>query len=70
MDATLKDLLNPPEGTQITFLNIQKYINPHYIKSEPAAAASASAPATPAPAGDKPKVARPTLKKPAAPTKA
>jgi hypothetical protein len=25
-----------PEGVQVTFLNIQKYINPHYIK-EPAA---------------------------------
>jgi len=32
LDATLKDLLQPPEGVQITFLNIQKYINPHYIK--------------------------------------
>jgi upstream activation factor subunit UAF30 len=32
LDAALKDLLAPPEGTQITFLNIQKYINPHYIK--------------------------------------
>jgi hypothetical protein len=32
MDATLKDLLEPPEGVQVTFLNIQKYINPHYIK--------------------------------------
>jgi upstream activation factor subunit UAF30 len=33
LDDTLKDLLAPPEGTQITFLNIQKYINPHYIKA-------------------------------------
>ena len=32
LDATLKDLLNPPEGTNVTFLNIQKYINHHYIK--------------------------------------
>jgi hypothetical protein len=32
MDAALKDLLNPPDGVQVTFLNIQKYINPHYIK--------------------------------------
>ena len=32
MDATLQALLHPPEGTQVTFLNIQKYINPHYIK--------------------------------------
>jgi chromatin remodeling complex protein RSC6 len=32
LDATLKDILNPPEGTHVTFLNIQKYINHHYIK--------------------------------------
>jgi upstream activation factor subunit UAF30 len=34
LDATLQDLLQPPTGTQVTFLNIQKYINPHYIKEE------------------------------------
>jgi len=38
MDAVLKDLLNPPEGTNVTFLNIQKYINPHYIKAVPVVA--------------------------------
>ena len=32
LDDTLKGLLNPPADTQITFLNIQKYINPHYVK--------------------------------------
>ena len=32
LDDTLKDLLQVPEGIQVTFLNIQKYINPHYIK--------------------------------------
>ena len=32
LDATLKDLLQVPEDVQVTFLNIQKYINPHYIK--------------------------------------
>jgi chromatin remodeling complex protein RSC6 len=32
MDASLNDLLQVPEGIQVTFLNIQKYINPHYIK--------------------------------------
>jgi upstream activation factor subunit UAF30 len=91
LDATLKDLLAPPEGTQITFLNIQKYINPHYIKAPvepkapkvpkekkaaapvipetPLAAAPSSAP-TPASAVEKPKVARPMLKKPAAPAAA
>lgn len=54
LDATLKDLLTPPEGINVTFLNIQKYINHHYIKAEPvpkkaaapAAEASGSAPAT------------------------
>jgi len=85
LDATLKDLLAPPEGTQITFLNIQKYINPHYIKApvEPKAPKEkktaavipetplAAAPSTAAvPAVEKPKVARPMLKKPAAPVAA
>ena len=86
LDASLKDLLAPPEGTQITFLNIQKYINPHYIKppAEPKPAKvpkekkpAAVIPETPlaatpssAPAADKPKVARPMLKKPAAPAAA
>jgi upstream activation factor subunit UAF30 len=37
LDAVLKDLLNPPDGTTITFLNIQKFINPHYIKTTPPA---------------------------------
>jgi chromatin remodeling complex protein RSC6 len=32
LDETMKDLLQVPEGVQVTFLNIQKYINPHYIK--------------------------------------
>ena len=34
LDESLKDLLQVPEGVQVTFLNIQKYINPHYIKEE------------------------------------
>jgi len=64
LDATLKDLLNPPEGIQITFLNIQKYINPHYVKTvvEPKKeAAPKKVEETPA----APK--KPTVKKPAAP---
>ena len=65
LDATLKDLLNPPEGTTVTFLNIQKFINPHYIKP---AADPKTPPATPAgtatPEAPK-KAARPALKKPA-----
>jgi hypothetical protein len=71
LDATLKSLLNPPEGVQITFLNIQKYINPHYIKEvKPAAEPkkekkpAATPPASPAPApAAKPAAPRPTLKK-------
>jgi upstream activation factor subunit UAF30 len=34
LDAALQDILQVPEGVQVTFLNIQKYINPHYIKEE------------------------------------
>jgi upstream activation factor subunit UAF30 len=64
LDAALKAILDPPADVQVTFLNIQKYINKHYIKAEkpvkekatPAAAASAE---TPKPAAAK----RPTVKK-------
>jgi len=34
LDAKLIDLLAPPEGVQVTFLNIQKYLSPHYVKVE------------------------------------
>ena len=34
MDDTLKTLLNPPDDVQVTFLNIQRYINPHYVKEK------------------------------------
>lgn len=32
LDETLQKLLSPPEGMDVTFLNIQRYINPHYLK--------------------------------------
>ena len=67
LDATLKDLLQPPEGTQITFLNIQKYINPHYIKEatekkprEKKPKADTPADALPKEKKSRPKVAKPT----------
>ena len=34
LDDTLKDLLKPPAEEQVTYLNIQKYLSPHYIKKE------------------------------------
>ena len=32
LDDKMRELLEPPEGLQITFLNIQKYLSPHYVK--------------------------------------
>lgn len=90
MDDKLKALLLVPDDIQLSFLNIQHYMNKHYIKEpkpevpkkekKPAAAPAAPkspkpaaplAPAASAPAAsEKPKVARPTLKKaPSAPAK-
>lgn len=33
MDDTLRKLLNPPAGEDVTFLTLQKYLAPHYVKS-------------------------------------
>lgn len=38
LDDKLKGLLNPPDGEKITFLNLQRYLSPHYIKPEGAPA--------------------------------
>lgn len=62
LDASLRSLLDPPADVQVTFLNIQKYINKHYIKAEEAPKApKEAAPKAPkeAPAAAK----RPTVKK-------
>jgi len=32
LDAKLKELLAPPEGVQVTYLNLQKFLSPHYVK--------------------------------------
>jgi upstream activation factor subunit UAF30 len=59
MDAALKAILDPPADVQVTFLNIQKYINKHYIKTEkPKKEATAAVAETPKPAAK-----RPTVKK-------
>jgi chromatin remodeling complex protein RSC6 len=68
MDDKLKTLLDPPEGVQVTFLTMQKYISPHYIKDEPVEAEKPStAPAsTSEEAPAKKVVKRPVVKKPVA----
>ena len=34
LDDTLRDLLAPPADVQVTYLHLQKYLSPHYIKKE------------------------------------
>jgi len=68
LDATLKELLQPPADVQVTFLNIQKYINPHYIKeakpeapkkvAKPKAAVTSTEAAPPAEKKSRPKIAK------------
>lgn len=77
LDGPLQTLLNPPAGTQVTFLNIQKYINHHYLKDpnapekKPRAVKKALEPALEAaatstePAAPKEKKVRPKVAKPA-----
>ena len=37
-DAALKKLLAVPEGVELTYFNLQKYLNHHYVKTEKPAA--------------------------------
>lgn len=60
LDETLKTLLKVPEGTQVTFLNIQKYINPHYIKEAKPAVEKKPKAEPPKEKKSRPKVAKPT----------
>ena len=59
LDDKLTDLLNPPADTEITFLNIQKYLSPHYVKPE---APKAEAEAKAEPSTEK-KTKRPVVRK-------
>ncbi len=34
LDKKLRDLLEPPTDVQVTFLNLQKFLSPHYTKVE------------------------------------
>ena len=36
LDDKLRDLLAPPADVVVTYLNLQKYLSPHYIKKEKA----------------------------------
>ena len=58
LDEPLKALLNPPADAQITFLNIQKYLNQHYIKQEKPAVEK-----KPVADGEEKKAARPKVAK-------
>jgi upstream activation factor subunit UAF30 len=58
MDAALKALLQVPEDTQVTILNLQKYLNQHYVKQEAGAAA-----AEPSQPTEEKKAARPKVVK-------
>lgn len=66
MDDKLRALLKPPEDVQVTFLNLQKYISPHYIKEESAAepVAETAEPVAAAPAEPAPKVVKKVVKRP------
>ena len=63
LDDKLTDLLAPPEGVQVTFLNMQKYISPHYVKSEKS---DGEEPKSEAASPTKKVVKRPVVKKPKA----
>jgi upstream activation factor subunit UAF30 len=36
LDDKLRALLSPPADVQVTYLNLQKYLSPHYVKKEKA----------------------------------
>jgi chromatin remodeling complex protein RSC6 len=60
LDNKLTELLEPPAGLEITFLNIQKYLSPHYVKPPKA---STKAPKTPEPEPAPEPPATPKVKK-------
>ena len=55
LDGPLRSILDPPADVQVTFLNIQKYINKHYVKADPPVKEDVPVSA--------PKAKRPTVKK-------
>ena len=47
MDNKLQALLKPPSDVVVTFLNLQKYLSPHYIKVEKETATATASVETP-----------------------
>jgi chromatin remodeling complex protein RSC6 len=56
VDDTLKALLQPPEGFDLTFMNLQRFLKPHYLVSKEPEAQESEAPKE---APKKPRVAKP-----------
>jgi len=69
LDEKLQALLKPGDGIQVTFLNVQKYISPHYVKvvstEEPIPSTKTiePVPSTPKKAATATGVKRPAVKK-------
>jgi upstream activation factor subunit UAF30 len=65
LDDKLKALLHPPDGVQVTFLNVQKYLSPHYTKvsAESVASHVVTAESEAEVTSPAPKKARPSVKK-------
>jgi chromatin remodeling complex protein RSC6 len=55
LDDSLRSLLNPVDGQDVTVTNLQKYINHHYIKATPVVTVEAT-PVVPAASSKRPKV--------------
>lgn len=68
MDDGLKNLLKPPEDVTVTFLNIQKYLSPHYVKvgEEAVIEESVVSSSEPEVTSEPKKAKRPTVRKPKA----
>lgn len=62
LDDKLTGLLKPPEGVQVTFLNVQRYLSPHYLKPMEPPVEPTVEPPTESPT-EKKKAARPQVRK-------
>lgn len=69
LDNKLTELIQPPDGVEVTYLNLQTHLSKHYIKPPPKEKAPrkkkepAAAPAEPAPVTEEPVAEEPAPKK-------